>query len=155
MMECPGSSPPTWYCGYDNVARCSGPDQKTFNLPDGWFADYRNTSSSRSTSSASQISATATSSSSCPKAATVTVPAQQASDTSAADASNRTCSRAQSCPSQNNIKAGIGAGVAIPLGLALAAALFLFRRERRLRKELSNGYRLGKTFFFPLLCSQD
>lgn len=46
VMPCPGSMPTAWFCGYGNVARCNDDSKKqTFSLAPGYFADFRNSTS--------------------------------------------------------------------------------------------------------------
>lgn len=45
VLECPLTS--NWYCGWGNQSRCN--ERMTFQIPDGYFADNRNVSSTKAT----------------------------------------------------------------------------------------------------------
>ncbi|MCJ1469766.1 hypothetical protein MMC07_008408 [Pseudocyphellaria aurata] len=121
VSACPGALPGVWYCGYGNVDRCKGPNQDTFGLAPGYFADFRN--STKFTTAV--ISATAT-------------PAAPTSSTATNSTSTGTCN--PTCSSVTAVHTGIEAGVGIPLFLCMLASFLFYFRERRLRRKLNIAY---------------
>lgn len=135
VMPCPGSLPGVWFCGYQNVARCNaGPEQKTFGLPSGYIADFRNSTPTATGTVTQQTTFLSTitvhsihsasgtkglvTATSCPKIGL-------AGDSGSID---------QICSSNSATQIRIGVGIGTPLAVSLVGALILFFRERRLRK---------------------
>lgn len=129
-MSCPGSLPGVWFCGYENVARCSaGPDQKTFNLPSGYFADFRN----------STPTATGTIPARTTVLSTTTVFASNSSPVitsyPTSDPASISNSSHQLCTADIATQTRIGVGVGLPLGISLIGAVILLFRERNMRRK--------------------
>lgn len=138
-MSCPGSLPGVWFCGYENVARCSaGPDQNTFNLPSGYFADFRN----------STPRATGTVPARTTVLSTTTVFASNSLSTvtpyPTTDLASISNSSHQLCATDTTKQMRVGVGVGLPLGISLTGAVILLFREWKMRRKTERRELAGK-----------